>query len=108
MVTAETNPEVAVGGLELSDELLDELLFRQRLHAQQLPAVPSAGQLGLGEVQPPPRIGEIGQFVTRPAFSCPAHSLTCRFGFTDEASHRARSSFLYSPKSVPKKGGVSG
>lgn len=77
MVTTETDPEVSISRAELRDELLYDFLLRCRLHAQQLPSVPSAGELSLCKVQPPPELGEIGQFVTRPPFPCLAHTLTC-------------------------------
>lgn len=77
LIPLETDPEVSVGGSELCDELLHQLLLRRRLHAQQLAAVPSAGQVGLLEVQLPSELGEVGQFVAGLPSPRPAHTLTC-------------------------------
>lgn len=77
LVPPETDPEVPVGGSELRDELLHQLLLRRRLHAQQLPAVPPARQVGLLEVQLPPELGEVGQLVAGLPSPRPAHPLTC-------------------------------
>lgn len=77
VVPAETDPEVSISWAELSDELLDDLLLGRRLHTQQLPSIPSAGEICLYEVQPPPELGEVGQLVAWLPFSCLAHTLTC-------------------------------
>lgn len=77
LVPPETDPEVSIGGAELCDELLHQLLLLRRLHAQQLPAVPPAGQVGLLEVQLPPELGEVGQLVAGLPSARPAHALTC-------------------------------
>lgn len=82
MVPAETDPEVSIGWAELCDELLYELLLRCRFHTQQLPSIPSAGKICLHEVKPPPELGEVGQLVTRPPFSCLADTLTCVHTYT--------------------------
>ena len=87
MVPAETDPEVSIGWAELRDELLYDLLLRSRLHAQQLTSIPSAGELCLGEVQPPPQLGEVGKLVARLPFSCLAHTLTCNHTHTHTHKH---------------------
>ena len=87
VVPAETDPEVSVGRPELRDELFYDLLLRSRLHAQQLPSVPPAGELCLGEVQPPPQLGEVGKLVARLLFSCLAHALTCNNTHTHTQTH---------------------
>lgn len=85
LVPPQTDPEVSVGGSELSDELLHELLLRRRLHAQQLAAVPPAGQVGLLEVQLASQLREVGQLVAGLPSPRPAHALTCTH--TEEGGH---------------------
>lgn len=61
MVSAETYPEVSISWAELCDELLYDLLLGLRLHAQELPPIPSAGAFCLHEVQLTAELGEVGQ-----------------------------------------------
>lgn len=49
MVPAEPDPEVAIGGRELLDELYDEALLALGLDAEELAAFGPAGSAGLGE-----------------------------------------------------------
>lgn len=77
LVPPQADPEVSVGGAELRDELLHQLLLWRRLHTQQLPAVPPAGQVGVLEVQLPLELGEVGQLVAGLPSPRPAHALTC-------------------------------
>lgn len=102
-VPAEADPEVSVCRAELCDELLYDLLLGRGFHAQQLPAVPSAGQSRIFKVQPPPELGEVSQLVTRLPFPCLAHALTCirtyMHPFTDasQLTQRARNDFIVGP-----------
>lgn len=77
VITPQPDPEVSIGGPQIRDELLDDLLLGSRLHAEKLAAIPAAGQVGLSEIQPSPQLGEIGQLVTRPAVTRLAYTLTC-------------------------------
>lgn len=75
MVSAETYPEVSISWAELCDELLYDLLLGLRLHAQELPPIPSAGAFCLHEVQLTAELGEVGQLIAWLPFSCLAHAL---------------------------------